>query len=120
EGLGTASTAPADVAAEETAEHADGFEPEPWEESITPERFAGKTVIVTGAASGIGLATASRVAREGGRVIAVDISAEKLEAFAASLPDAEIVTVAGDITKQESVDAIVAAAGERIDALANV
>lgn len=123
EGLGTASTAPADVAAEETGEDADdvdGFEPEPWEETITPERFAGKTVIVTGAASGIGLATASRVAREGGRVIAVDISAEKLEAFAASLPDAEIVTVAGDITKQESVDAIVAAAGERIDALANV
>ena len=37
-------------------------------------RFAGKTVIVTGAASGIGRATASRVAREGGRVIAVDIS----------------------------------------------
>ena len=85
-------------------------------------RFAGKTVIVTGAASGIGRATASRVAREGGRVIAVDISAEKLDAFAADLRGAaaEIVTVAGDITAQESVDAIVAAAGARIDGLANV
>lgn len=85
-------------------------------------RFAGKTVIVTGAASGIGRATASRVAREGGRVIAVDISAEKLDAFAADRRGAaaEIVTVAGDITAQESVDAIVAAAGARIDGLANV
>ncbi|QEO08863.1 SDR family NAD(P)-dependent oxidoreductase [Protaetiibacter larvae] len=91
-----------------------------WNERITGGRFTGKTVIVTGAASGIGRATASRVAREGGRVIAVDVSAEKLADLAASLPDAEIVTVAGDITKQESVDAIVAAAGSRIDALANV
>ena len=34
-----------------------------WHETITPERFAGKTIIVTGAGSGIGRATASRVAR---------------------------------------------------------
>jgi len=104
----------------EAADDDDDFEPEPWEEATTPGRFAGKTVIVTGAASGIGRATASRVAREGGRVIAVDISAEKLDEFKAELPDAEIITVAGDITKQESVDAIVAAAGSKIDALANV
>lgn len=91
-----------------------------WRESITAGRFAGKTVIVTGAASGIGLATASRIAREGGRVVAVDISAEKLNDFASSLPQAEIVTVVGDITKQEDVDAIIAAAGEKIHGLANV
>ncbi|MGO1319111.1 MAG: SDR family NAD(P)-dependent oxidoreductase [Galactobacter sp.] len=91
-----------------------------WQEKVTSGRFGGQTVVVTGAASGIGLATASRIAREGGRVVAVDVSAEKLQAFAASLPDAEIIPVVGDITKQESVDAIVAAAGERIDALANV
>lgn len=91
-----------------------------WVEKTTPGRFSGKTVIVTGAASGIGRATASRVAREGGRVVAVDISAEKLAEFAASLPDAQIVTVAGDITKQDSIDQIVSAAGERIDGLANV
>lgn len=91
-----------------------------WQEKLTSGRFSGSTVIVTGAASGIGRATASRIAREGGRVVAVDISAEKLAEFAASIPEAEIVTVAGDITKQESVDAIIAAAGERIDGLANV
>lgn len=91
-----------------------------WTERITPGRFSGKTVIVTGAASGIGLATASRIAREGGRVVAVDIAAEKLDAFRATLPEADIVTVAGDITAQTSIDAIVQAAGDRIDGLANV
>jgi NAD(P)-dependent dehydrogenase (short-subunit alcohol dehydrogenase family) len=91
-----------------------------WAEATSPGRFAGKTVIVTGAASGIGRATASRVAREGGRVVAVDVSAERLQEFSGSLPDVQIVTVVGDITKQDDVDAIVAAAGDRIDALANV
>jgi NAD(P)-dependent dehydrogenase (short-subunit alcohol dehydrogenase family) len=121
EGLDTAAPAEADDAEAEASDVADDdFEPEPWEEVVTPGRFAGKTINVTGAASGIGRATASRVAREGGRVIAVDISAERLDDFKAALPDAEIVTVAGDITKQESVDAIVAAAGPVIDGLANV
>ncbi|MGA0568313.1 SDR family NAD(P)-dependent oxidoreductase [Rathayibacter sp. KR2-224] len=91
-----------------------------WHEVITQGRFAGKTVIVTGAASGIGRATASRVAREGGRVIAVDVSEARLQEFADSLPDAQVATIVGDITKQDDIDAIVAAAGDRIDALANV
>ncbi|MDP3952299.1 SDR family NAD(P)-dependent oxidoreductase [Microbacterium sp.] len=91
-----------------------------WVEKTTPGRFTGKTIIVTGAASGIGKATASRIAREGGRVIAVDIAADKLDAFKAEIADADIVTVAGDLTKQESIDAVVAAAGAKIDGLANV
>jgi NAD(P)-dependent dehydrogenase (short-subunit alcohol dehydrogenase family) len=91
-----------------------------WQEQIATGRFTGKTVIVTGAASGIGRATASRVAREGGRVVAVDISADRLAELSGSVPGAEIVTVAGDITKQDDIDAIVAAAGGTIDALANV
>ncbi|XBK23743.1 SDR family NAD(P)-dependent oxidoreductase [Kocuria rhizophila] len=41
-----------------------------WVEKATPERFAGQTVVVTGAASGIGRAVAVRVVAEGGRVIA--------------------------------------------------
>ncbi|GGD69088.1 SDR family NAD(P)-dependent oxidoreductase [Microbacterium murale] len=94
--------------------------PAGWVEKTTSGRFAGKTIIVTGAASGIGKATASRIAREGGRVVAVDIAADKLDAFKAEITDADIVTVAGDLTKQESIDAVVAAAGDRIDGLANV
>ncbi|GAA2078210.1 SDR family NAD(P)-dependent oxidoreductase [Microbacterium hatanonis] len=91
-----------------------------WTEQTTPGRFTGKTVVVTGAASGIGRATASRIAREGGRVIAVDVSQERLDDFKATHPSSDIVVVRADITSQEDVDAIVAAAGQRIDALANV
>ncbi len=98
----------------------EGVEDETWAERVTPGRFDGKTVIVTGAASGIGRATASRIAREGGRVIAVDVSAERLDELVGSLTGSDVVAVAGDITNQDSVDAIVAAAGGRIDGLANV
>lgn len=91
-----------------------------WVERIDNGRFFGKTVIVTGAGSGIGRATASRVAREGGRVIAVDISQERLDEFVAELPAAEIVSVQGDITDDAAIARIVAAAGDTIDGLANV
>ena len=91
-----------------------------WTERTTPGRFAGSTVIITGAASGIGRATAARVAREGGRVIAVDVSAQGLADLVEQLPGVDIVTVIGDITVQSDIDAIVAAAGGSVDGLANV
>ena len=82
-------------------------------------RFTGKTIIVTGAGSGIGRATASRIAREGGRVIAVDIAEAKINELAEELGEA-IVPVAADLTDLAAVDRIVAAAGGQIDGLANV
>lgn len=92
----------------------------PWVERISAGRFTGKTVIVTGAASGIGRATASRIAREGGKVIAVDIATERLDALVAAHPQAEIVAVTADITKDDDISRIVEAAGARVDALANI
>ncbi|MCQ6272270.1 SDR family NAD(P)-dependent oxidoreductase [Pseudarthrobacter sp. R1] len=91
-----------------------------WQEAISNNRFAGKTVIVTGAASGIGQATALRIAKEGGKVIAADISKERLDALVEENSGLELVPVAGDISTEETVAAVVAAAGGRIDALANV
>ncbi|HIE62389.1 MAG TPA: SDR family NAD(P)-dependent oxidoreductase [Microbacterium sp.] len=90
----------------------------PWVERITPGRFDGKTVIVTGAGSGIGRAVAARVAAEGGKVVAVDISQERLDTAVAEMPGA--VAVAGDITSEDSIAKIVAAADGRVDGLANV
>lgn len=95
-------------------------EAEPARGVGTGGRFADRTVIVTGAASGIGRATAERLADEGARVIAVDLSEERLQAVADGRPDADLVAVAGDITAQADIDRIVAAAGPRIDGLANV
>jgi len=91
-----------------------------WAEKVTAGRFTGQTVIVTGAGSGIGRATASRVAREGGRVIAVDVSQERLDEFVAAHAGADVVALTADITDDEGVAQIIEAAGERIDALANI
>ena len=44
------------------------------------KRFEGKNIVITGAASGIGQATAQRIAEEGGNVALIDINAEGLAA----------------------------------------
>lgn len=86
----------------------------------TAGRFTGRTIIVTGAGSGIGRATATRIANEGGRVIATDVVAERLDALRSELDGFDVETVVGDVAATETIDALIAAAGERIDGLANV
>ncbi|PYY32807.1 SDR family NAD(P)-dependent oxidoreductase [Curtobacterium sp. MCBD17_030] len=86
----------------------------------TAGRFAGSTIIVTGAGSGIGRATATRIAQEGGRVIATDVVADRLDALRTELEGLDVETVVGDVAASDTIDALIAAAGDRIDGLANV
>ncbi|WP_395820050.1 SDR family NAD(P)-dependent oxidoreductase [Curtobacterium flaccumfaciens] len=89
-------------------------------DTTTAGRFTGRTIIVTGAGSGIGRATATRIANEGGRVIATDVVAERLDALRTELEGLAVETVVGDVAASETIDALIAAAGDRVDGLANV
>lgn len=78
----------------------------------TPGRFAGRVAVVTGAASGLGKASAQRLADDGAHVIAVDLNGDAVEALAATLPT-ESIGVRADISEEEDVDAYVAAGLEK-------
>lgn len=86
--------------------------------TVIGERFAGKTIIVTGAGSGIGKATVERIVAEGGRAVAADLSRERLDALSSELGPA-VTVVAGDISDQTVVDRVVAASEGQIDGLVN-
>jgi NAD(P)-dependent dehydrogenase (short-subunit alcohol dehydrogenase family) len=68
---------------------------------------AGKTAVVTGAASGIGRALAERLAREGARVVVSDIDAEGAARVAAGI---DAVAISCDVSVASQVDALVDAA----------
>lgn len=82
-------------------------------------RFDSKVALITGGGSGIGAATARLLAREGARLIVVDLSREAAEAVAAATGgDA----VAADVSKRLEVEAFVAgtvARYGRLDVLLN-
>nr|WP_082535167.1 SDR family NAD(P)-dependent oxidoreductase [Nonomuraea pusilla] len=75
-----------------------------------------RTAVVTGASSGIGEATARRLAAEGYDVVAGARRVERLEKLAAEVPG--IRPAALDVTDQESVEALTASL-ERCDVLVN-
>jgi len=79
---------------------------------MTSDRFAGTVAIVTGAAGGLGRASAERLASEGANVVVVDIDGGKAELVAAALPT-ESIAVQADISDEAQVDAYMAAAVER-------
>jgi 3-oxoacyl-[acyl-carrier protein] reductase len=87
-------------------------------------RLAGKVAVVTGAANGIGAATARRLAREGARVVVVDLSEDSLaEVVSAIATDGgQALALAGNVSSATDVARIVKQAHEqcgRIDILIN-
>jgi NAD(P)-dependent dehydrogenase (short-subunit alcohol dehydrogenase family) len=76
-------------------------------------RVDGKSVIITGAAKGIGRASAELFAREGARLVLNDVDEPDLEQTAASLGDGvEVVTLVGDVSVEADARRIVATAVE--------
>jgi NAD(P)-dependent dehydrogenase (short-subunit alcohol dehydrogenase family) len=88
-------------------------------------RFEGKSVIVTGAASGIGRATAVRLASEGGAVACLDVSKDAVADTASTIEAAggKALAIACDVADQGQVQSAVAEAADSFgppDVLCNI
>lgn len=82
-------------------------------------RVQGKVAIITGAASGMGLAAARLFADEGAKVVATDVVTDQLET---ELADADVLTLTHDVASAEAWDDVVRTTLDtygRIDVLVN-
>lgn len=89
------------------------------------QRFSDKVVLITGAASGIGRATAERLAAEGATLALSDLNADGLEETAATCrtEGATVTTATANVAKEDDVRSIVSGAVAdhgRLDAVVNV
>lgn len=93
---------------------------------FSPDLLAGKTAIITGGGTGLGLAMATQFATLGANVVLASRSEEHLSSGAAAVaklaPAARVLTVAMDVRKPEDVDRMVTdavAAFGQVDILIN-
>ena len=72
----------------------------------TPDYFAGKTIIITGAASGIGRATAQIFAREGANVVCADVNEAGVKETAGlvNAKGSQALAVKVDVTSRKQVE----------------
>lgn len=70
--------------------------------------LAGKTAVITGGASGIGLATAKRLAKSGARIVLGDIEGETLASVVEALHADNVAAIglATDVTKEADLEAL--------------
>lgn len=87
--------------------------------SGSPQRFVGKTALVTGAAQGLGRAVARRFAQEGARLVLFDIEADPLAATVAELrrSGTEVEPVVGDVSERAQIRSAVEVAERRFGKL---
>lgn len=82
----------------------------------------GKVIVITGASSGIGAATARALAKEGAKLALIARRMDRLETLKDELADAEIITLQADVTDfdsvQAAIDEVLCAFG-RIDVMHN-
>jgi NAD(P)-dependent dehydrogenase (short-subunit alcohol dehydrogenase family) len=76
-------------------------------------RLDGRVAIITGAASGIGRATAERFVEEGARVFAADLDGDGIGRLVAQLGHNQVDGAVTDVTDEAAVEALVAAAVRR-------
>lgn len=82
-------------------------------------RFLGKTVIVTGAGSGLGAAVFKRFLLEGANVVGVDLSAEPMERFRErnSVLSAQMTLKVADVSDPDAIDAVINESVEELGTL---
>lgn len=81
------------------------------------QRFQGRTIIVTGAGSGIGQGVAERFSQEGAQVVLAGRTQDKLERVAGKLDASRTLVHPCDVSSHEAVEALIAAAIERFGGL---
>lgn len=83
------------------------------------QNVAGKVTVITGGASGIGLAIAHRFAAAGAKIVLADINSQTLETAGAEIAaaGAEVLTVVTDVTRLDQIQALAAQATARFGSI---
>lgn len=81
------------------------------------KRFEGKTIIVTGAGSGIGAACVRRLHAEGASVVAVDVNTEHVEKVVKGLDGGQSLALTASVADRSQVESAVASALDHFGSL---